>query len=109
MKKYINVKENTHHITHLKIEVYYSLGGYNYFTYKQENRGYYLSVSPVERKTDEYGTMESYTAFTGIKKLIKEVSRKSKKAEAEAEAIAENETKNLIDYVCTKNNLEVTQ
>ena len=28
--------------THLKVELYYSLGGTNVFTYKDEPRGYYL-------------------------------------------------------------------
>lgn len=49
MKKYIEVKENSAKVTHLKIELYYDLGGMNYFTGRAENRGYYLSVTPVER------------------------------------------------------------
>ena len=31
-KKYIEVKENSAKVTHLKIELYYDLGGMNYFT-----------------------------------------------------------------------------
>ena len=48
MKKYIEIK-NAPGITHLKIELYYDLGGYNCFTGKNEPRAYYLSVTPVER------------------------------------------------------------
>ena len=85
MKKYIEVKENPKKITHLKIELYYDLGGMNYFTSRAEKRGYYLSVSPVEiGMRDGEITSEIYTAFSGIKQNIKQVTRKSKKAEAEA-------------------------
>ena len=31
-KKYIEVKENSAKVKHLKIELYYDLGGMNYFT-----------------------------------------------------------------------------
>lgn len=68
----------------LRCELYYSLGGYNYFTYKSEPRGYYVSVTPVERERRNGYTMESVTAFSGVKVLVCEVNRKSKKAEAEA-------------------------
>lgn len=65
---------------YLKAEVYYALGGYNYFTGKNESRGYYLSVSPVEIKECDSGfKSESYTAFTGYKFLLFEASRKSQK------------------------------
>lgn len=107
MKKYIEVKENRN-ATHLKIEVYYNLGGMNYFTGKPEARGYYLSVSPVSRSRTDYGaTLESYTAFSGIKECIKTVTRKSVKAEAEAEKLAQDREKIMIEYVCNKNGLEL--
>lgn len=107
MKKYIEVMENSAKITHLKIEVYYNLGGINYFTYRTENRGYYLSVTPVKRETKGGFVSESYTAFTGIKQCIKQVTRKSAKAEAEAEKIAEDVMENLINYVCRENELVI--
>lgn len=97
MKKYIEVKENPAKVTHLKIELYYDLGGMNYFTGKAENRGYYLSVTPVTRGTSAGGfTSESYTAFTGIKQNIKQVTRKSAKAETEAEKLAADAEKRKI-------------
>lgn len=108
MKKYIELVENRN-ATHLKIELYYHLGGMNYFTARSESRGYYLSVSPVSR-SDRHGvTMESYTAFTGVKQLVKAVSRKSQKAEAEAEAEAAQIEKDLIRYVCDKNGLSIAE
>ena len=70
--------------THLKAEIYYSLGGMNYFSSKVESRGYYISVSPVEREVKQYGTMERYTAFTGLKQCVIPTERKSKKKAEEA-------------------------
>lgn len=108
MKNYFEVKENRNGITHIKCEVYYSLGGYNVWTGKQEPRGYYASVSPVERK--DYGNgcvMESYVAFTGIKQLLKEVSRKSVKSQAEAEKMAENVFNSLIEYIMNEHGIEL--
>lgn len=108
MKKYIKLKENRD-ANVLKLEVYYNLGGYNVFTHKSEARGYYLSASPVQHFERDGINFESYTAFAGVKLLLLEVSRKSKKAEAEAERIAEEKEAELIEYICNKNNLEVLQ
>ena len=101
MKTYVLLKENNA-ATHLKIETYYNMGGMNYFTGKNEQRGYYLSVSPVTKA----GRTESYTAFTGTKKCIKAVSRKSAKAESDAEKIAIELVPALVQYVCTHNGIE---
>lgn len=111
MKKYIAVNENDKKVTHIKCEVDYSLGGINYFTYKQEPRGYYVHVSPVERKVEDYGgrriVSEGFMMFSGVKQLVKEVSRKSAKAEAEAEKIAETVFPTLVAYICEKEGLSL--
>ena len=107
MKKYIELQEKTRNATHLLIELRYNLGGFNYFTYKEEPRGYYLSVSPVALEQREGYTLESFTAFTGTKYLVKEVARKSAKAEKEAEQRAQELEKALINYVCNQNNLAI--
>lgn len=111
MKKYFAVNENSKGITHIKCEVYYSLGGMNYFTYKQEGRGYYASVTPVERREENYNghpfVTEGFMAFSGIKQLVKEVSRKSDKAMQTAEKIAETVFPSLIEYVCNKEGLSL--
>lgn len=66
----------------LETEIYYSLGGMNYFTYKNEPRGYYFSIAPYQRN----GITKSFTAFSGAKMCIMEVKRKSKAAAAKANA-----------------------
>ena len=103
MKKYLEIKNPTKDLNALRVEVYYNKGGYNLWTYKEEKRGYYASVMPVCRN----GFMESYTCFTGVKQLIKEVNRKSEKAYNDAINAAGDVIEKLIDYVCTEYNIEV--
>lgn len=108
MKKYIPVKESEY-ATHIKIELRYNLGGFNCFTYAQEKRGYYIQVTPVKRETRDGYALESFTAFTGYKQLVKEVTRKSAKAEAAAEAAAADILDIMIERVCRKNGLELAE
>ena len=77
---------------YLKCQVYYSLGGVNYFTYKNEQRGYYVSLTPVTRERG----FESFTAFTGGKFCIVPAARQSKKREEEAITLFNN---NLSRYI----------
>lgn len=108
MKKYIPVKENAN-ATHILIETKYNLGGFNCFTYAQEKRGYYLHVTPVKRERRDGYTTESFTAFSGYKQLLQEVTRKSAKAEAAAEAAVEDILDIMVERVCRKNGLELAQ
>lgn len=94
-------------VTHLRVEVYYSLGGYNLFTYKQEPRGYYLSVSPVGRSERGGVVMESYQAFSGTKQLILPVNRQSGKRMEEALRLAEELKETLIAHVLQDNDLRL--
>lgn len=82
--RYYKIKNGNRNATHLKAEIYYALGGINVFTYRNEPRGYYLSVSPVERAERNGYTMESFTAFSGMKWIVLPVQRKSAKKMAEA-------------------------
>lgn len=102
MTTYIKVNGSTQ-VNYLRVDFNYSKGGYNYFTYKQESRGYYIHVSPVN-KVDR---METYTAFSGIKACLLEVTRKSNKAEAQALEKFEAEKQKYIDYVLTRHGLTV--
>ncbi len=102
MKKYLEIEE-TDNANKLEIEVYYSLGGMNYFTGSNEQRGYYLSVTPVKREREWVTT----TAFTGIKALLLPVTRKSDKAYEQACELAKSKEQELIDYVCAKNGIKL--
>lgn len=72
----------------LKVELFYSLGGINYWNYKNEPRGYFVSVCPVTREKHEYGGRsyysEGFTIGSGRKMLVEPCARKGKGAEARA-------------------------
>jgi len=62
----------------LTVEIYYDLGGMNYFSGKQERRGYYFSLTP---ETVSHG-MRTYESYTGMKVLFQQVKRRTKKQDA---------------------------
>ena len=109
MEKYYAVKNNDSKTTHIKVEVYYSLGGMNYFTYKTERRGYYLSVCPVTIEERDGWRSEGFTLFTGTKWLLKEVKRKSAKAETEAIKKSQQVLTGCIQHVLAENGLELAE
>ena len=91
----------------IEVELYYSKGGYNVFTYKNESRGYYVRICPITVERN----MVSFIAFSGTKVCIHECSRKSAKAEREAIVAANDEYRDLVSRLVSKiahnNNLEV--
>lgn len=93
---------NTDHNTHVKIRIYYDLGGYNYFTYREKQRGYYISVAPCERANRNGIVMESITAFSGVCELLEPCARKSKSAEQRARDKAPAYEKMMLDYIKNK-------
>lgn len=108
MKKYIPVSGNNE-VTHIRVDIVYDLGGYSMVSYRPKPRGYYLTVVPVKRE-ERYGfMMESFTAFTGYRQLLKEVSRKSAKAEKVAEQTAEVITPIFVEKICAENHVKVEE
>lgn len=97
MTKYIVIKEQEY-----EIELRYDLGGISYFSRKMIPRGYYLSITPIER-IGEVGIKKTHILFEEkedeIYELILEVKRKSAKKEQEARLLAlpiiENHLKRL--------------
>jgi hypothetical protein len=59
--------------------LFYSLGGINYFSGENNRRGIYLSVTPVTLSDNGGFTSESSVMFSGLKMLLKELKRFSKK------------------------------
>lgn len=108
MSKYYIPAEG-HKCNNLKVEVYYSLGGFNYFTYKNDPRGYFLSVTPVDRADRGGYVSESVAIGEGVKMLLKEVARKSAKAEAIAEEIAKSKVQELVDWCCQQYDMTVKE
>lgn len=108
MKRYVELTENGK-ASHLRIETRYDLGGPNWAYGGMTKRGYYLHVSPVTLERRNGYTMETYAAFTGCKQLLKEVTRKSAKAEAAADVIAKNYIHSMVLYVCESNGLPIPE
>lgn len=105
MKDYIKVNDTQH----IEVSVYYSKGGMNYWTYKNEPRGYYLSVTPVVRRIGNGFVSTEYQCFSGTKVLLNEVSRKSKSAYNKALESYKGELGRLMEHVISKNKIEVTE
>ena len=103
-KKFLNTtKENTQ----LKVEVYYSLGGWNFGTGKEDPRGYWLSIQPVTF-TEEAGVkLVTISLFSGLKQFLAatKADRKGGKTEQAALRLAEQYEKRLLEQVCAKENL----
>lgn len=65
--------------SHTKVQLFYSLGGINYFSGDHNRRGIYLSVTPVTLSDRDGFAFESSIMFSGLKMLLKELTRFSRK------------------------------
>ena len=87
----------------IRLSVDYHLGGTNYFTYKNELRGYYLHATPEYA----HGYMRQCTLGTGVKHFLLEVPRQSKKRAIEACAKAERLAPQLVEWCSREYGLTV--
>ena len=94
--------------THVKVQLYYSKGGMNYFTGKAEARGYYVSVSPVKIEVRDGWRSETTSAFSGIKECVREVSRFNQKQFDELVPDPDVVEK-LLRYVLRKNAITIKE
>ena len=83
--------------THLKLSVYYSLGGYNYWNGNNDKRGYYLSVTPERRGEQERGFVTALLG-SGVKYFLLECSRQTAKQQAIATTIACEMAPTVLNY-----------
>lgn len=100
------IKSSGANCTHIKVVLYYTKGGINYFTCKVEARGIYLSVTPVEVSNGKGYTSESYTAFSGIKQILHETARYNAKF-FDAYVPDQECVDKLVNHVLCKNGLEL--
>lgn len=84
--------------------VYYSLGGYNYFSGNKNPRGYYFDVWLMERYPG--GTSMRLFADAGIKMFLAPAERFSKKV-LESTMPTEEQKDQLIGWVVQKNGLKL--
>ena len=91
------------------IDVYvsYHKGGVNFATYKNEPRGFYLHVQPIEVGEN----FVRFMGFSGYKQHIKDAARFSQKQLAAAAEEAKNADilQTMIDAVCEKNGLTLAE
>jgi len=94
---------------YIKVEVYYSLGGLNYFNYRPEPRGFYLSVQPITIEKSHGVTWESFVGFSGVKHFIVPCAKYSPKKLELAVEMAKNgeipEYNAMISQVLVKSDL----
>ena len=82
----------------IEYHIAYDLGSYNYWYSQSNARGYYLHATPMKR----HGVIQSYCLMgdeAGGKMKLLEVTRKSKKAEAEAVKLANEKLKELSEII----------
>ena len=95
MKKYIKT-DKCKNSNFIIVRTFYDKGGFNYFTYKDEKRGIYLSLQPVKVEERDGYSMESFEGFSGIKFFIKELNRKSDKQIT----LVDSKIENVINEFC---------
>ena len=99
-KKVIRTLKTTVKNKVLEVEVYYDLGGMNYFAGHTESRGIYLAVQPVEISKD----FRSYTAFSGTKLLMLPLNKFSQK-KLDEYIPSEEDIEKILNHVLAKNQL----
>lgn len=87
----------------IEIKLYYHIGGMNYFSGETLRRGYYVSVTPIE-KTNK---MRCFQSFSGSATLIKPAKRFSQK-ELDSLAVDRETIRALLEHVRDKNKLDIT-
>lgn len=72
---------------YIKAMVYYNKGGWSSLSCRETPRGYFMNVCKIVRGRDTVGIWESFTLFSNnaARKMIFEVTKKSKKKSADAE------------------------
>ena len=106
-KKYL---DTTTENMKLEVEIFYSRGGWNFATGKDDPRGYWLCVQPV-RFIEEAGIkMISFALLSGFKKFLLQAKadRKGGTAEKSAVLLAEKYEQELVEQVCIKEKLTLT-
>jgi hypothetical protein len=95
MKKYIKT-DKCKNSNFIVVKTFYHKGGINYFTYKNEKRGIYLSFQPVMVEDCDGYKCERFEGFSGIKFFIKELNRKSDKQIT----LVDSKIENVVNELC---------
>ena len=106
MKKlYATTKPNTF----ISVELLYNKGGETAYSRAKNPRCYMLYINAVERVDKNGYTVETFEPYTAMRINVLEVARASKKAEAEAEAIAEKDWRRYAEIAAKEAGLQIIE
>lgn len=100
--------------THLELTISYQSNAYNWRTGHNESKGYFLYCNPIQKKSipdGKGGEVITWSTIVGkgMKMLLAEVSRRSKKAELTALEKSAKVESVLIQAVCAAYNLQLAE
>jgi len=72
----------------VRVTVSYTKGGLNYYTYKEDKRGYWMHIQPMRIEVRDCVTVSHYTPTAGRRMLVLEAARFSAAGLAKAKAMA---------------------
>ena len=87
----------------IELKVYYTLGGYNYYTNAQSNRGYVVAITPCNIKQENGWTSRSMMLGAGAKALVVPTQRKGKTAFKKALLTIEPIAEEILQKVANAN------
>ena len=90
-------------VNRLDVGISYALGGMNYFTYKDEPRGYYFSLQPWESD----GVWRKFAAFSGVKMCVLPCGRQSRKRFEEAKGMIDDLAAEYMAGFCAEHGITV--
>ena len=90
-----------HDVNVVECSIYYSKGGMNYFTGRDEPRGSYFSIRPFY-ETDTY---RQYHGFSGGKVLVLPCGRQSKNRYLEAKRMMDALVTTYLEGFCAERNI----
>jgi hypothetical protein len=96
-------------IRFLVVELYYNKGGRNYFSGKDDPRGYWISSNAVEIENRDGYQMRTYVPINGYRYFIKESARFSEKTLGELASSVKTlpAYQQLLERALETNNLQI--
>lgn len=88
----------------LSVSIAYSKGGVNYFSYRQEERGFWLHIQPERRS----GHTVTCSPMDGVKTCVEQVSRFSAKAFNNCVADIDKYVKDYVRPYCEQNGIKIS-
>lgn len=102
--------------THVQVRVFYDKGGLNHFTSRDDKRGVYVVVTPIEVIKYADHDIVKTGLFSGYKKLLVETKRKSDKTLDEQRACVSKQVAEktgvaweMVEAVLSKHGLTLAQ